>query len=119
MTDYSKVANSLKQLLGCSDEEISSYEQFVENAVSYITPLLKDSQQENDSRIIYLCAVKAFYQIKLIEQIGDDDISSFTAGDVSYSKGTSHLDDVKRLVEEAVFSCKDLLVDTGFAFKVV
>lgn len=115
MTDCGLVRDELKALLSLTDDEADGYDALINYAVSCIGALIKNSEDENDIRIVHLCAVKAYYQLSLVQ---DDGISSFSAGEVSYSRDTSAHGRAKALLDDAVSACADL-ISGGFAFKAV
>jgi hypothetical protein len=84
--------------------------------VNCVKPLIKADVDENDVRLVHLCAIKAYYQIVLMQL---DSVSSFSAGEVSYSMDTSSSTKAKMLLDEALSSCKDLIDTSAFAFKAV
>ena len=116
MTDCSLVSNELKTLLAISSDDVEQYDSLVEYAVESVRPLIKNDVDENDVRIIHLCAVKAYYQIALTQC---DGMSSFSAGEVSFSMDTSYPDRAKALLDEAYKGCGNLIGSNDFAFEVV
>lgn len=116
MINIDPVIKELSVLLKTDEDEAAKYSGIAENAVRSVEQLLKDDESTEDNRIIYLCAVKAFYHIALSEK---DDICSFSAGDISYSKNSSAADNAEKLLNDAVNGCRALLRSTGFAFKAV
>lgn len=116
MINTKAVIKELSVLLGMNEDEAEKYSTVAENTAKSIEQLLKDNNCTEDKRIIYLCAVKAFYCIVLSEK---DDICSFSAGDISYSKNASAVENAEKLLKQAFLDCRDLLKSTGFAFKVV
>ncbi len=118
MTDYSLVKEEIINISSFDEEKIDKYENFIMSAVSCIESLLKDKETENDIRIVHLCAVKAYYQIVLMEQ-NNDGIASFSAGDVSYSVDTSSADRAKALIDIALSECSELISNSSFVFKAV
>ncbi|MCH5321281.1 MAG: hypothetical protein J1E36_05930 [Eubacterium sp.] len=117
MTDYSLVKNDLMKALNCDDEQINDYESYINNAIACVASQLKNPEDENDARVVNLCAMRAYYQIILISD--NDDITSFKAGDISYTKDTSSVSRAKALLDMAIGSCSDLVQSSGFAFKAV
>ncbi len=117
MTDYSLVENELMKALNCDDEQINEYESYINNAIACVASQLKNPQAENDARIVNLCAMRAYYQIILISD--NDDLISFKAGDVSYTRDTSSVSRARTLLDLALKSCSDLVQNNGFAFKAV
>ncbi len=117
MTNYSLVKDELMKALNCGEEEISEYESYINNAIACVASQLKNPEDKNDVRIVNLCAMRAYYQIVLISD--NDDITSFKAGDVSYTKDTSSVSRAKALLNMALKNCGDLLQSAAFAFKAV
>lgn len=118
MTDYSLVKAEIANISCFDDEQIERYKNFILSAMSCIESLLKDKETENDIRIVHLCAVKAYYQIVLMEQ-NNDGVASFSAGDVSYSLDTSSAERAKALLDIAMSECTQLIHGGGFVFKAV
>lgn len=119
MTDLTQVNNELSSLMGLSEEELEKSATVIDTTVQYINSLLKDTSIENSGAIVHLCACKAYYQILLLNQ--SDDVTSFKAGDVSYTRASSALDNARRLYELASQQCTSLLNTpaTDFVFKAV
>lgn len=118
MTDFGLVKEEVIKISSLSENQIDKYDNFILSCVSCIEPLLKDKENENDARIVHFCAVKVYYQIMLTEQ-NNDGITSFQAGDVSYTVDASAADKAKVLLDIARDDCKDLLQNSSFAFKAV
>ena len=87
MTDLSKIKAEFITLSSLSEEDAGKYQSLIEMECEYINSLLKSSDDENNSCVIFLCAAKAYYRYMLTNQ--SDGITSFKAGDVSYSLDTS------------------------------
>lgn len=117
MTDYTLIKQELSKLLGCSESEAQQYMPYAENAAASVMATLKDTEYENDGRIVNLCAVTAYYQIVLSRQ--DDGIVSFKAGDVSYTKENNQAENAYKLLKAAQKDCAALVNESGFAFKAV
>lgn len=118
MTEYSLVAKQLQEITNWNEEQLEKQKGCIENAISCIAPMIKNSEDENDSRIVYLCAVKAYYRIVLAD-VDNDGIVSFKSGDVSYERDTSSLERVKELYKSAFEDCHSLLNCDGFVFRTV
>ena len=118
MTDCSLVKNELACIMNCGEEELEQYMPYINNSVSYVSSVMKNADDENDARIIHLCAVRAFYCI-LLTQSTSDGITSFKAGDVSYTMDMSALKGARVLLDMAVQSCSNLIKTEGFAFEAV
>lgn len=116
MTDNSLVIKELMALLSMTEDEADNYKSLVEYAVNCVMPTVKEGVDENDARIVHLCAVKVYYQLALTQ---NDFISSFSAGEVSYSTDTSMPSRARALLDDALCSCADLINGSDFAFRVV
>lgn len=116
MTDCSLVKARLESLFSLNEEEAAGCDSFIEYTVNCVRPMIKEGVDENDIRIIHLCVLKAYYQYLLTH---DDFISSFSAGEVSYSVDTCAPLRIKSLLDEAANACKDLMSCDDFAFLVV
>ncbi|MGN1202224.1 MAG: hypothetical protein ACI4RF_02940 [Eubacterium sp.] len=118
MTDYDLVQNELIKILHCDEAQLEEYQPYINNAIAGLSSVLKSAEDEDDVRIVNLCAVKAYYQIILTSD-AEDGIVSFTAGDVSYKKDSSAVEKAKALVDMAMDNCCDLVQSGSFAFKAV
>lgn len=116
MTDSNLVKNELVTIMGITQEDASAYDSLIDYTVSTVSQIIKDEKDENDIRIVYLCAVKAYYFLTLIQS---DGISSFSAGEVSFSLDASAHSRAKALLNEAVLACSELISRNEFAFKAV
>lgn len=117
MTDYTLIKNELKLIMGVDDNEIEKYDGLIINAASCISSMLSSADYENDARIVHLCAAKAYVKLLLINQ--GDDVISFKAGDVSYTKGISCIENARQIYAMAADDCREMLKADGFAFKAV
>ncbi|MDE5985390.1 MAG: hypothetical protein K2H13_09070 [Eubacterium sp.] len=117
MTDYSLVENELVHILHCDAEKLGEYESYINNAVACISSHLKDIKNENDSRVVRLCAAKAYYQIVLSNN--EDDITSFKAGDVSYTRSLSSVTRAMAILDAAKSDCSALIKSSSFSFVAV
>lgn len=106
------VNEALKFIGDYSEDEIKKYSRVIENAVLSICGTADNC---DDERLIYLCAVKANYDIVLITG-STDNVTSFTAGDVSITQGSTLTEHAKQLYMNALKDCSDLIKDSGFAF---
>ncbi|MGN0522373.1 MAG: hypothetical protein ACI4IQ_07030 [Eubacterium sp.] len=118
MTDCNLIRDELMQIMGCDENEVEQYSSHIENTAVYVSSLLKNSDTENDSRVVHLCAVKVFYKIALLKE-ADDSFTSFKAGDVSYTKDNSYLTRAKELMSLAVQECSGILNSDYFVFEAV
>lgn len=117
MTDYSLVKNELVNIMHCDENLLEEYELYINNSVLSTATLLRDVQYENDSRVVRLCAVKAYYQIILSDC--DDSITSFKAGDVSYTKALSSAESAEKMLSFAMKDCSELIKNSSFSFRAV
>lgn len=116
MTEYSLIENELIKVMHCDKSQLAEYESYINNAAAVVKALLKNAEDENDVRIVNLCAMRAYYQIVLTDH-SDDGITSFKAGDVSYSMDTSSVSRAKELLDLAEKSCRNLIKIDSFAFQ--
>lgn len=119
MTDYNLVLEQLMVISGCTQEELTGFESYINSSIEYVHSLLTDKEKADDLRVIHLCAAAAAVKIAVIKEADSDDISSFSAGDVSYTKDTSSVDKFKVLYDIARNECRVLLCDDAFSFKAV
>lgn len=118
MTDLSKVWDEFAVLSSLGENEKEQYESLLYMSSEYVDSLLKNEEDENNSRIVFLCAAKAFYQYALSNQF--DGITSFKAGDVSYSlDASSCVENARAIYDFALEQCSALINDNNFAFKAV
>lgn len=117
MTDSNLVISELMLIMDCSREDAERYGTYIEAASGSVCSLLKSDADENDARIVHLCAAKTYYTILLTDDNGS--LSSFKAGDVSYTIEKNSLENARVLLENAYADCTDLIASGGFAFKAV
>lgn len=118
MTDYGLVKSELIHIMHCDEQQLEKYETCINNALICTEALLKDAEYENDLRIVRLCAVKAYYQIVLSDN-EDDGITSFKAGDVSYTRDSAPAARAEKMLELAVRDCSALIKCSSFSFRAV
>ncbi len=116
MTDSNLVREELMSLMGITQEEAEEYDGLIEYTVNCINPFIKNEDNENDIRIVYLCAVKVYYKIVLLQS---DSVSSFSAGEVSFTLDTSAAEGARALLDDAESACVELIDYGGFVFKAV
>ena len=68
MTDLSKIKAEFITLSSLSEEDAGKYQSLIEMECEYINSLLKSSDDENNSCVIFLCAAKAYYRYMLTNQ---------------------------------------------------
>ena len=118
MTDLVKVKKDFITLSSLSEEEAGKYESLIYMETEYINSLLKNDGDENKNTVVFLCAARAYYQYVLTNQ--SEGITSFKAGDVSYSIDTSsNLENAKAICNFAFEQCTSLIKDKGFTFEAV
>ena len=118
MTDLSLIKKDFIILSSYSEEEARHFESFMEAEAEYVDSLLKNEEDENKACIVFLCASRAYYQCLLTNQ--SDGISSFKAGDISYSVETNEaLNNARAICDFALAKCTALLKDERFAFEVI
>ncbi|MCC8073248.1 MAG: hypothetical protein LIO62_03890 [Clostridiales bacterium] len=118
ITDYNLVKTAFSSLMGITEDEAEDYKSNIESVIESVSDKLADSQYENNSAVVYYCAVKAFYRQVLLENT-QSGITSFSAGDVSYTKGTTSEENARLLLETALAECGGVINEGSFAFKVV
>ncbi|MCD7723312.1 MAG: hypothetical protein LUH82_05120 [Clostridiales bacterium] len=117
MIDTELVADRLKALGSFDDETIESYDELIENAALSVYATLKSMDYEDDGRVIFLAAAKAYYYIACSGG-GFDSVESFKAGDVTLQENPKALIDVAELiVKQAQADCAGLIYGSGFAFR--
>lgn len=116
MTDCALVKDELKVFLDMTDEETDNYDSLILYAVNWVNSLIKREETENDMLIVHLCAAKVYYQLSLMQ---NDGVHSFSAGEVSFSVDNDSLTSAEKLLEDAMSSCGDLIMNSSFAFKAV
>lgn len=118
MTDYGLIKNELMLIMDIDENEAGKYDRYIENAAQSVSSSLIQSEYENDYRVVHLCAVKVYYQLVLMQKT-DDSITSFKAGDVSYTKDSSFNMQARELLSLALQDCRGIVSDSGFAFEVM
>jgi hypothetical protein len=98
-----------------SDEELEKYMTLINTAIEDVNSMLKAESYWSESRVMYLAATKANYDLA-VAMMSTDNVSEFTAGDVSIVQNTAFIEYSKSLVEEALNKCATLINDNGFAF---
>lgn len=115
MIDYRLIKNEIKKLFELDDEKIEKYDSLIQSTANGIFSCLNSEPDENgEGRLNYLCAVKSYYLICLCE---NDNVKSFSAGDVSYT-AEDYTSCIKIMLEEAYEQCRDLF-KAAFVFEAV
>lgn len=113
--DTAAVKLYLKILGSYSDETLETFMPLVEQAVASVTAQVKDGADLSDPRLVNLAALKALCMIESTDAAGDN-VTSFTAGDVTVQKSMTAGQRAGEMLEEARADCRDLLCDSAFAF---
>lgn len=117
MTDYRHVKNTLAVLMNCEVSELDKYDSLIESICLSLSTKTKASVNETDIRIIYLAAAKCYYQLLLLNQ--SENLTSFKAGDISYTVSSAAVDGAKELYLQAVRDSADLIDNSAFILKAV
>lgn len=103
-----------------SAEDVKKVTPFCVSACAGLSKRLKDVKFEDEPAVINACAGIAFYNYSLLKSSGDDDFSSFKAGDITVSKSRSAiLSNVVKFRDEALLQAAEYLTDVDFVFKAV
>lgn len=113
--DTAAVKSYLKILSSYSDETLETFMPLIEQAVAAVTAQVKSGADLSDTRLVHLAALKALCMIESTDAAGDN-VTSFTAGDVTVQKTKTAGQRAKEMLEEAKADCRDLLCDSAFAF---
>lgn len=113
MIDIDEVKIIFKTMAQIDDDDVDNYFAVIKNAVNVVSNLV-DLDYHGDSRAVYLASAKANYDFSLL-QFGNDNITSFAAGDVKITKG-SNRNSAKLLLDEAMKNAHSIICDNGFAF---
>lgn len=116
MINLDDVKKAFCIISSCSSEAAEEFSVIIENAVSFVQDIIRDESSQSDSKVIFLAAAKANYDLALI-QGEKDGITSFSAGDISISKSSSSAENAKLLFENAKSDCAALISDNGFVFR--
>ena len=93
---------------------------FCLSACSSLSPRLRDIKNEDNPAVIMACAGIALYNYTLSMGVGNDDFSSFKAGDVTISRSASaSIESAEKFRNEALVSAAPYLTDVDFGFEAV
>lgn len=105
-------------LSGITNSEIYKWRALIEDACVYIeTHLIKKEINESDMKRIEM--LSAVYAMKLYSLCNDDNITSFTAGDVRITSPDNGKSKADRLWVEYSRQCADLIGTDEFLFGVI
>lgn len=117
MTDYELVKAQVMEIAGIDETQAETYKSYIETAIAAVGQSVTDPANENDARVVNLCAAKACYMAALADN--SDSVTSFKAGDVSYTVDETALAKRKAFLDSAESDCVSLLNSSGFSFKAV
>jgi hypothetical protein len=117
MADYTQIKDRLALLTGCDAAELEQYESVIEDSADYVLSVLNDSKDFTEPAVQELCAARAYLKIAVCRQT--DDVVSFRAGDVSFTKKSSDIDKARELYSLAQSAAAEYITDGTFAFKAV
>lgn len=110
-----KVQDLLQQISGMTEEETAAYSKVTELACARAEAQLKHSGDADDARTLAYAAAMAYYMICLCED-AKNDITSFTAGDISITGNASRTEAARQLLQTAEKNCAGMLQAGAFAF---
>ncbi len=118
--NIANVASRFAQLAGISNSQIYSWKSVIDDACSYVQSIVTKSDLETADklRLETLCAIYAY---RLYSLCNEEEIASFTAGDVQITSSSSADSGsrAERLWKEYSEQCRDLLQDNSFLFGAV
>lgn len=102
-------------LAGLQNDEIYKWKALIDDACDYVGSIvIKENPDESEARRIeMLCAV---YALKLYSLCNDENITSFTAGDVQITSPENRQNRGEKLWREYSEKCKDLIDTKSFLF---
>lgn len=120
MVNVWSVSHLLENIGGLSEDEIKKAVPFCASACTELSNRLKDARFEDEPAVIFACAALAFYRYTLFSLAGNEDFSSFKAGDITVSRSSSaSVENAVKLRDEALISASGFLTDVDFAFEAV
>ena len=103
-----------------SAEESKKAIPFCVSACAKLSKRLKDVKYEDEPAVINACAGIALYSYTLLQCSGNEDFSSFKAGDVTISKSSSAtVENAVKFRDDALIQASEYLTDVDFVFKAV
>ena len=116
MISVEEVKNAIKGISQLTDGDLEGKTALIENAIGYTEKIAKGYSQEDKPRVIMLAAARSYYYLVLLNS-NENGISSFRAGDVSFTKESSSLaQSAKEFYESTLSECSDLVSD-GVVFR--
>lgn len=113
--NIANVTSRFALLAGLENDEIYRWKTLIDDACEYINSIVvKENLSEGEiRRIEMLCAV---YALKLYSLCNDENITSFTAGDVHITSPDVSENRCERLWKEYSEKCSGLVDTKGFLF---
>lgn len=113
--NIANVTSRFAMLSGLANSEVHNWHTLIDDACSYIeSHIKKQNPDENDiKRLEMLCAVYAF---RLYCMCNDENITSFTAGDVKITSPDGSKNKGENLWKEYAQNSKDLIDVQSFLF---
>lgn len=119
-----EVMDSLSLLAQWDESEKDNIFALCKSSLREIEAMLKKDVDRSDFRIAAAAAANAYYKLSLRLSFSSskEDITSFKAGDVSITQGSSNnsqkqLDKAEKLYSQALHNIIPLCQDNGFAFE--
>ena len=109
-----RLKKTVSDLTGLSAAELEDYSLIIENAAQAVKNMLSSPDCEKG---VMLAAAKAAYEISLYRY--GDGVTSFKAGDVSFSMSGEAVKNAERAYNNALSDCRDIIKDSGFVFRAV
>ncbi len=116
MINTQEVNETLCAISGMSSQEVSSYSTIVNNSIGVVESALTDDSYAEDDRIVYLAAARAYYNITLAGN-GDDNVESFSAGDVKVNYAKTSCERALEMYKNASNAAAGMVQDNGFVFR--
>lgn len=113
MINIEGVRATLCALTGLDNAELDCFLPIINNAI-LATEGLVDEENHSDERVEYLAGAKANYEIQLAS--ANDNVTSFSAGDVSLTQSANGASNAKTILDEAMKNVANIICDNGFAF---
>lgn len=115
MINKKNVIDCIKTFGAFDDGFDVQYSRIIDFSIKSIGELLKRKSDADDERVEFLAAARAFY---IISSVGreTDNVTSFSAGDVSITEKADGTDLAKNILKEAMAAAHSLIHDGGFAF---
>lgn len=113
--NIANVTSRFALLAGLDNGEIYKWRTLVDDACDYVSSILlnKENDDIQNRRIEMLCAVYAF---RLYSLCNEENITSFTAGDVKLTSSAGSKQNAQVMWEDYVKRSADLIRTEGFLF---